>query len=155
MSISPSDVIALAAFLLSAIATWKTVQFNSRQKTLIAGQEKLNELLLAKGQAEAEDDKKADLGATFVKLGSSSYRLKIWNKGKASARGVMVEFPEGNDVVPHREITEKFPLEVLEPFQSVELVASVHMGTRRKHTVGLSWADDHSDRNEKTVYPTL
>ena len=110
---------------------------------------------MAKGESEALVARKADLGASFVKLGSNKYRLKIWNKGRAPARNVHIDFPEGNDAVIDSEISEKFPLEILERHQAVELIAAVSMGTKRKHTVRLMWADDFSDNNEKTVYPTL
>lgn len=155
MTLTPSDVVAGLAFLLSAYATWKTVQFNDRQRSLIESQERLNKRLLEKEDAEASEEKKADLGATFVKLGSSTYRFKIWNKGKSAARNVRIEFPSGNDVIVQSDIERKFPLESLEPFQSVELIAAVHMGTKSKHEVKLLWEDDHSAANEKTTYPTL
>jgi hypothetical protein len=155
MTLTPSDVVAGLAFLLSAFATWKTLQFNDRQRSFIESQERLNKRLLEKEDAEADEEKKADLGATFIKLGSSSYRLKIWNKGKSAARNVRIEFPSGNDVIVQSDIDRKFPLESLEPFQSVELMAAVHMGSKSKHEVTLLWADGHSEANEKVTYPTL
>ena len=155
MSLSASDVLAALAFLLSAYATWKTVQFNSRQKSLIESQERLNIRLLEKEDAESVEQKKADLGATFIKLGSSNYRLKIWNKGKSAARSVLIDFPDGSDFVSRSDVEGKFPLEVLEPHQSVELLATMHMGSKRKHTVKLNWADAFSSTNEKIIYATL
>lgn len=155
MNLTPSDVVAGLAFFLSAYATWKTVQFNDRQRSLIESQERLNRRLLEKEDAEASGEKKADLGATFIKLGSSNHRLKIWNKGKAAARNVRIEFPSGNDVVMQSDIDRKFPLESLDPFQSVEIIAAVHMGSKSKHEVKLLWADGHSEANEKITYPTL
>jgi len=149
-----SDVLALLAFLLSGVATWKTVQFNKRQQSLIESQERLNKLMIDKGLAESANEQKADLGATFVKLGSSKVRLKIWNKGQATARNVQIEFPEGEEIVSSSEIEEKFPLETLEQYQSVELIARTFMGAKRKHAIVLRWADDNSTENEKTVYPT-
>jgi hypothetical protein len=104
---------------------------------------------------ESLEDKKADLGATIIKLGSNNYKLKIWNKGKAPARNVTVSFPEGNDLVGQSELTEKFPLEVLDTYQSVDLIAFVHLQTKPKHVVCLTWSDDSKNHNEKTVYPTL
>jgi hypothetical protein len=71
------------------------------------------------------------------------------------ARNVRIEFPEGNDLVPLSDIDNKFPLESLDTFQSVELVAAVHMGTKRKQIVRLIWSDDSAEYNEKIVYPTL
>lgn len=155
ISFTPSDIVAGLAFILSAYATWKTVQFNDRQKSFIESQEKLNHRLLEKEDAESISGKKADLGATFIKLGTSKYRLKIWNKGKTAARNVSIEFPEGNDCIVESEISEKFPLEVLDTHQSVELIASIFMETKRKHAIKLLWADDFSQSNERIAYPTL
>jgi len=154
-SLTLSDVVAGLALLLSAYATWKTVQFNDRQKSLIESQQRLNQRLLEKEDAESTAERKADLGATFIKLGSSNYRLKIWNRGRAAARNVSIGFPEGNDCLIESDISSKFPMETLETHQSVELIAAVHMGTKSKHAIKLSWADDFSPSNEKVVYPTL
>lgn len=53
------------------------------------------------------------------------------------------------------ELTDKFPMESLEKYQSVELIAAVHMQTKRKHVVRLIWEDDAQSYNEKLSYPTL
>lgn len=155
VSIDAGDVIAGLAFLLSGYATWQTVSFNKKQKSLVESQEKLNNLLLEKENEGSLKDKSADLGASFIKLGSSKYRLKIWNKGSATARNVRIEFPEGNDLVIESEVADKFPMESLERHQSVELIAVVHMQTKRKHGVRLIWEDDAQSHNEKLSYPTL
>lgn len=155
VSIDAGDVIAGLAFLLSAYATWQTVSFNKKQRSLVESQEKLNNRLLEKEDEDALKGKRADLGASFIKLGNSKYRLKIWNKGAATARNVRLEFPEGNDVVIDSEVTDKFPMESLDRHQSVELIAAVHMQTKRKHVVRLIWEDDAVAYNEKLSYPTL
>jgi len=155
ISISLGDIVAAIALLLSGYAIWTTSKFNKRQLSLIDSQEKLNQRLLAQGENEAIAALKADVGASFVKLGSSRYRIKVFNKGKAPARNVVIEFPDGNDVVPASEIRDKFPMEILEQHQSVDLIAAVHTGTPPKQTVSLRWADDHSETNEKTVYLTV
>lgn len=155
MTIDSGDIIAVLALLLSGYATWKTFRFNESQKSLIESQEKLNNLLLEKEKSKADTDRKADLGASFNKLGNNKYRLKIWNKGKATAHNVSIDFPEGNDVLIQSEIDEKFPLESLETYQSVELIAAVDMETKGKHSVRLIWSDGFGENNEKTVYLTL
>lgn len=154
-SFSTGDGIAVAAFLLSAYATWKTYQFNEKQKGLIESQERLNRLLLDKEASEASSTKKADLGANFIKLGSNQYRLKIFNKGKSAARNVSMELPEGNDCLIDSDIRAKFPLERMDPNQCVELIAAVHMETKSKQVIKLYWADDHAENNEKLLYLTI
>ena len=155
IEIDVGDVIAGLAFLLSSYATWQTVSFNKKQKSLVESQEKLNNLLLAKESEDALKEKRADLGASFIKLGNSKCRLKIWNKGAATAKNVRIEFPEGNDIVIESEVLDKFPMESLEKHQSVELVAAMTLQTKRKHVVKLIWEDDAQHHNEKLSYPTL
>jgi hypothetical protein len=140
--IDAGDIIAGLAFILSGYATWQTVNFNKKQKSLVESQEKLNNILLEKDNEDSLKEKRADLGASFIKLGSSKYRLKIWNKGASTAINVKIEFPEGNDVITSSEVTDKFPMESLERHQSVELIAAVHMQTKPKHVVRLIWEDD-------------
>lgn len=150
-----SDLIALLALTVSAYAAWKTARFNERQKSLIETQERLNRLLLDKERDDALANKKADLGATIVRLGRNNYRLKIWNKGKAAAKDVSIFFPEGNELVDERDVAEKFPLQILDTHQSVDLLAVVAMETRSKHAIRLTWSDDAGSQNEKLVFVTI
>lgn len=149
------DVFAGLALLLSIYATVMTVRFNRRQKSLIESQDLLNKRLLAREDDQAKADRQADLGAHFIKLGSSNWRLKVFNKGRAAARNVTISFPEGQDCFVPSDIDSKFPLEVLEPIQSVELIAAIDQGSKSKYAIALSWADDFQESNNKTVYPTL
>jgi hypothetical protein len=149
------DCISGIALLLSGYAVYRTVKFNERQKSLIESQEKLNNLLLDKEKSEMANDKKANLGVAFINLGSSKHRLKIWNQGKSMARNIMIEFPEGNDILSQQEINEKFPLESLDTYQSVELFVAVTNMTKRKLPIRLIWADDFNECNRKIVYPTI
>lgn len=155
MTVTAGDIIAGLALLLSTYATLQAINFNKKQKSLAEVQEKLNNLLLEKERTQAVSDKQADLGASFVKLGKYQYRLKVYNKGNVSARNVRLKFPEGNNVLIESEIDEKFPLECLERYQSVELIAAVDFQTKSKHTICLVWDDDVKKHNEKLVYPTL
>lgn len=70
MNISVSDIVAISALALSAYATIQTVRFNKRQKSFIELQEKLNNLLLEKESNEAVSEKRADIGASIMPIGS-------------------------------------------------------------------------------------
>ena len=153
-SFNIGDLISGLALLLSVYATITTHNFNKRQKSLIEGQKKLNKLLLEKEEIERINDVKADLNASFIKLGNQKFRLKIWNKGKGQARNVSIDFPDGNTIIPQTEIDGKFPLETLDEHQCVELIASVAFG-KKKHTFKLIWSDGFSEHNEKLVHPTI
>ena len=155
MNISTGDVIAALALLLSGYATWRSHGFKKKEAELLDVQRKVNALLLEKEKREAAQATRADLGASFFSLGSSKHRLKVFNKGKATAYGVEIDFPDGDDVVIKSDIQDKFPMETMEPGQSVELIAAVHMGTKRKHTIRLVWHDAEGNEQEKIVHATL
>ncbi|MGA4814770.1 hypothetical protein ACPA9J_02645 [Pseudomonas aeruginosa] len=120
---------------------------------MIESQDRLNKLLLEKETTEVLNVKKADLGATFIKIGSNNRRLKIWNKGNRPRATCLCRFPDGNDCLVQSDIDSKFPLETLDTLQSVELIASISLDSKSKHPIKLTWSDDFSDHNEKVVYP--
>lgn len=154
ISLSLSDVIAIAALLLSGYATWTTARFNSRQKSLLESQEALNKRLLARDSAESEHAQRADIGAKLIKVGTS-YRIRVFNKGMASATQVQIDFPNGNKIASESDMARKFPLEALEPLQSVDVLANVYLGSDSKHVARFRWVDGFSDSNEKQVYLTI
>jgi len=147
-NISSSDVIAFLALLIAVYSAW-------HQRAVNATQQRVNEFLLQQGENEALDARKADLGANFIKLGNNKHRLKIWNKGKATARNIRIEFPDGNDIVDEGDIRRKFPLEALDQFQPVELLAMVTWGSNGKQHIKLVWDDDSGSDNEKSIYATI
>ncbi|MRS13264.1 MAG: hypothetical protein EG823_09415 [Actinobacteria bacterium] len=155
ISFAPGDVVAVLALVLSLVATITTIRFNSRQKSLIESQELLNQRLLAREESDAQAAKRADLSASLVKTGKNNWRLKVYNRGKAVARDVTIEWPDDDDLLIQSDVASKFPLEMLEPAHGVELLALVHMGSRSKHEITLRWRDEFDDTNEKKVYPTL
>ena len=155
MTFSLGDIIAGLALLLSAYATWRSHRFKKKEEDLLDVQRKVNSLVLEKEKREAEQAERAELGASFIAIGSKKHRLKIFNRGKAPAHKVSIDFPEGNDIIPDTELRDKFPMELIEPGQAVELIASVHLGTKRKHAIGLRWKDAGGQEREKVVRVTL
>lgn len=155
MAITLGNIIASLALGLSAYATWGSHRFKKKEDELMDLQGKVNSLILEKEQREAEQAGQADLGASFVSIGSKKHRLKIFNKGKMPAHNVNIDFLGNNDIVPDSEIDNKFPMEHIDPGQAVELIAAVHMQTKRKHAIRLRWSDPNGEEREKAVYPTL
>ena len=142
-----------AAFLALAVAIWSAFQtgrFNRRQNDFAETAERLNQLLIAKEAAETEQQRQADLGANFVKLGKSNYRLKIFNRGAGSARNVRLELLAGSELLARGELTEKFPVPLLERQQGTELICFVSMSAPRRAHLRLTWDDDvATDRNKE------
>lgn len=148
-------VFTALAFFLSVYATYKTVKFNKRQNEMAEVQVELNKLLLRKETNEAIGSFKAELGVNFIKIGNSSTRFMVFNKGRGTARNVRLAFPDGNEIIVQSDIDSKFPLENMEQHQSVELIAAVYMQSPRKMTVELIWDDDTGMNQSKLFYPTL
>lgn len=155
MEISAGDIIAALALVLSAYATWRSHRFKEKQEEFLDIQRKVNALVLEKEEREAAQANQADLGANFFSLGSSKHRLKVFNRGRAIAHEVEIAFPGGNDVVIQADVQDKFPMETMEPGQSVELIAAVHTGTKRKQVIRLTWKDADGREQEKIVHATL
>lgn len=143
-----SELIAFLALLLSLYSTYKTIQFNKRQDELTAK-------LIEKEEAESVDKKRAFLNATIIKLGQNNYRLKVWNQGKATAHNVHIQLLKNSDLLHPDFVNSIFPLESLEPYQSVEMPALVHMQTEYKHPLEITWSDEYDKQNRKVVYLTI
>ena len=149
------DIIAFFALLLSGYATWRTHRFKKSEEELLDIQKKLNVLIIDKEKREAANEKKAELGANFITIGSNKHRLKIFNKGKATAYNVTIAFPEENNIIHKHDIDAIFPLESLERGQSVELFAVIGMHTKSKLAIHLSWQNEDGETSEKVAYATL
>lgn len=117
---------------------------------------KLTKRLIAKEAGEAEARKRAELGVNLFKIGKSGYRLKVFNKGGAAARNVRIEVLDNDShLLIQSDIDSKFPHECIEPQQGVELIASVHFGSKSKHPIKVIWDDDLRTDCEKIFYPTI
>ncbi len=150
ISFGASEFIASLSLLVSLVTYFSQRGVNTRQA-------RLNDHLLAQAVAEMEAAKKAELDASFVKVPGTSggVVLKVFNRGKATARNVKFEFLKPQFTVFKSEL-DVFPLATLGPQRYVDLRGATHLGsTEKKLAVRLQWSDDHSDTNERVVHPTL
>lgn len=149
ISIETSDIIAGLALFISMIALWQNHRTSQRQKPLL-------ELQLEKEKEERESKSKADIQARYYDIGANKKRLKVSNVGLASARNVRLTFDEesGTPLIP-KDVESKFPIDVLEPKNSVDLIVAVHLGTSRKHSINVEWDDDFKTDNSKSITLTL
>jgi hypothetical protein len=112
-------------------------------------------MLLDKEQQESLVQKQADISANFIHVGRGDYRMKVFNKGKNSATNVRIEFPNGNEILLEDDLNEKFPMPALEPQQSVEIIASVCLGSPRRMDVEVVWDDQSGVDRKKLLHLTL
>jgi hypothetical protein len=155
LTITPGDIIAALAFILSIYATLRSFKFRKQEKELLELQKKVNTLVLEKEKREAKEVNRANLSANFITFGSSKHRLKIFNKGKATAHHVNIAFPTGREIFMDSEVQSKFPMESIEPGQAVELTAVMTMRSKAKHEIHLKWQDADGKKREKTIHATI
>lgn len=155
MTIGAGDIIAFLALVTSLYAIYQNHKTNQRQAGLLDMEIKLNELMIQKEQEEVLSKLKADIKGRYYKVGTNQHRLKLWNDGLGAAKNVSIDF-NAQDGIPllWDDIESKFPIH-LESKQSVELLASVSMGTPRKHSILVKWHDETGIEKSKELVLTL
>ncbi|MBE0470719.1 MAG: hypothetical protein IBX55_14585 [Methyloprofundus sp.] len=149
ISLEISDIIAVLALAVSMVALWQNHRTNQRQKPLL-------ELQLKKEIEEAASQAKANIQARYYSISTANKKLKVSNVGHSSARNVRLTFDEDSGTPLIRDDVEsKFPIDVLEPKNSVDLIVVAHLGTPRKHSINVEWDDDFKDGNCKDIILTL
>lgn len=150
-----SDIIALGAFALSIYTVIssevRASKSDKEQKVIKKEQDRLRKLLLEKETKSAINEKKAELGARIAKVAKDNYRLKVYNRGKVEARNINIHFPDndGNEYLVMSNVKDKFPYEILHPYQTIEVIASPHFGNKTKYRVNITWDDDYKRANEE------
>lgn len=149
-----SELISGLALVVAGYVALNTRGFRKAKRELIKLQKDVQALILKRERREAEKVINADLGASLVTVGSKKHQLRIFNTAQAAAYQVKIAFPEGNEMIPVREIEELFPLQVLEGGASVNLPALVTLGTGRKLALELSWKNADGEQHNKAVLAT-
>lgn len=150
-TLSSSDVVAVLALLLAGVSFVQTARFNRRQNQFAETAARLNELLIARETGESAQQRRADVSANFVKVGQSNYRLKIFNRGEATAREINLELLDAAELISEREMQQKLPIPQLERHQVVELIASIHMNSPRRARLRLTWNDEAGAGHSKEM----
>jgi hypothetical protein len=160
---SPADLTGIAsagaawlALILSAISLHKTHKSDKRQAELAATTEELNRLLIERETQAGQDSKRADLSANIIAVGNNNWRLKLFNRGRGTARNVrLIDMQEGRSILVQDEIRRKFPLPILEQHQAVEVIVAVTFSTPLFAHIKLQWDDETGSDHEKELTPSL
>jgi len=155
--VTPSDVgsiagagVALAALIVSLVSLHKTNKFGETT-------DRLNRILIDRETAETVAEKKADLSANLIEVGKNKYRLKVFNRGKGTARNVrLIDLASADETfLIQSDIDHRFPVPILEQHQAVELIAAIHMGSPLRAHIKLQWDDEMGSDHEKELTPAL
>lgn len=133
-----SDYIAIGAIIVSFVSIIVSIILYNNQKKYIRTQDDLNKLLLQKEKNNIEAAEEAYVSANVVKVGSSNHRIRIFNKGSNGADNVRISFPEEHNWIVR---DDKFPLEFLDPRQSVDILLAMHLSSQSKVKIILYWID--------------
>jgi len=143
------------ALLFSCYALWRTEKFRKFEKEQIETRKELDLLLLNQQKQIIVKSKSADIGARIFSQAKDDKKLELFNNGMATARQVNIEFPEGNHILIESEIRTKFPLETMEPGQSVQLIVANSLNVlERKLLIRISWKDEAREENTKDIRVT-
>lgn len=144
-----SAIIAFIALLVSVVSMHKTNKFSSTA-------DRLNRILIEKEQAEGLSSKKADISANLVKISKNDYRLKVFNRGKGVARNVQLfDLNSDESMLIASEIERKFPVPILDPHQSVDIIVAVFLSSNPRAHIKIIWDDDTGSNHEKELTPIL
>lgn len=157
MPLSATDLIAAGALVVSAgalVASIWTVRvtqgFNRKQLAFEKTAERLNLLLIDKEAAENQAQQRAEIAANPYRFGKSETRLKIFNRGKASAHNVRLVDLEDSGLLMPSEIQRKFPIDSLDVHGSVELHLIRTYQSAHKTRIQVTW-DDGAGRDQTKV----
>jgi hypothetical protein len=130
-------VIAVIVSVFSYVDSRKT---NKLQERLMQVEDKLKLYELEDKEKEREESTKASVEARIVKISKETYKMKIYNNGKATAYQVEFKVPEGYERMVLRD---KVPYEFLDPNKSFEEHVLVYDGTPSKFMVTTTWTDQN------------
>ena len=149
------DFASAAATLIALVALVISILSYVGQRRLNKKQEELADRQLAVEALNEASRKQADIFARLCKVDQRTWRLKVFNRGEADATNVRLLLTDENRLVTDQFASQKFPMQRMEPQQSVEVIAIVVLGGPSKETIGVAWDDASGTDHRKEIELTL
>ena len=141
-----SDIISLISLCIAGLTLFYAIFVDIKNRRITKNQDALNIKLLSKELKEDEDKQRAEINATLYKNINKNWTLKIFNKGSAKAKNVNWKIiGEDPGWFFH---SNAFPLEFLNPSQSVDIQVIVMTSNKNKAKIKIMWEDDKLKNNE-------
>lgn len=141
--------VAIILSILSFIDSRKANKVRGRLNEI---EEKLKKYELEDKEKERLEASKACVEARIMNIAKFTYKMKVWNSGKATAYNVDFEIPTEIEVVIFRD---KVPFEFLEPGKNFEEAVVVHHGTPDKFKITTTWEDERGIKHSKEQILTV
>lgn len=106
----------------------------------------INSFQLEKFRKEIEADKKANIEVNVIRKEKGLRILKVYNKGKAIAKNVNVNFPKNSNVA----ILDYPSSFILKPQNSIEISMHVFNESPNSLEIDLEWVDDFNPYNKES-----
>ena len=109
-------------------------------------EEKVNQYELEKFESEKIEIKKAIVEANVISGPNGKRTIKVYNKGKATAKDVIVTIPEDEKLT----ITSNpFPIDI-KPQHGFDINLFLSIGFDEKIVIKFEWKDDFQEKNYET-----
>jgi hypothetical protein len=129
--------ISIVALILSVFTYFKHDIKIKQQERL------LNEYQLTKIETEKADSQKAIIEANVIQVKDGKDKIKVYNKGRSTARNVTVTIP---DVEGFKVIHNPCPIDI-RPQNGIEIVVLLFTNYPDKVKIDFEWDDDFKDKN--------
>jgi len=137
----------MAGLIISCIALFFGIYTYCRHDRKIKIMDKrIKEYQIDSFEKQKIDQKKAIIEANFVKGSNGKRIVKVYNKGKAIARNVNVNFSEMEGV---HVSSNPLPIDI-RPQNSIDIKIVLFMSSNRKDKIDLTftWSDDFCESNQ-------
>lgn len=144
-----ADFISLISMLIAAGAFLYTYFVDRRVK---AQEIALNDIQIKKFKEEEAESKRAVIEANIYKSGKCSWKMKVYNKGKSSARNIRFisdDIEKENSGIKIFISNGTLPYPLLHPQTSFEMPVALYMGHNPVPRIKFIWDDDYGDNQER------
>lgn len=148
-------LLALVAVVISAISLIRTGKLQRQQSRLNEVTEELSRKQLELITKEEAVKEQALVIADLEGYGSD-WRFVITNEGLSPAENVefeLIDCPKSPLVTG--DYNEKLPIPMLQPGQTVRLIAAIAQGNSLTYTARVSWTDSDGTRKKKEYFLSI
>lgn len=140
---------AVALIISIGTAIFTLIKYYRFEKRISKQEIALNDIQLAEAKKNEENQRKADIQLSFTSYYKAPGKLKVYNKGLATAESVEVSFLDDISLLANLPTTLR--IERLDYLQNKDYDVHLINGHPREIHARVDWQDEHSDHNTKTV----